>query len=56
MAKKVTSQYKCGQCALAQWDESLTNKGERFLLRCPHYKEGKVLHFAKDTACKFFKP
>lgn len=56
MAKKATSDNKCGQCALATWlHDNVTNAGKLFLLKCPHYKGGEVYHFAKDTACEHFK-
>lgn len=56
MAKKVTSKFTCGQCALAEWmHDNVTNAGKLFLLKCPHYKDGEVYHFAKDTACEHFE-
>lgn len=56
MAKKATSNDKCGQCALATWlHDNVTNAGQLFLLKCPHYKGGEVYHFAKDAACEHFK-
>lgn len=56
MAKKVTSKFTCGQCALAEWlHDNVTNAGNVFLLKCPHYKDGEVYHFAKDTACEHFE-
>ena len=57
MAKKnaVKSGFKCGQCALPVWDDdNLTNEGKRFLLRCKHFKNGEVFHFAKDNSCEHF--
>jgi len=56
MAKKATSNDKCGQCALATWlHDNVTNAGQLFLLKCPHYKGGEVYHFAKDAVCEHFK-
>ena len=55
MAKKATSNDKCGQCALATWlHDNVTNAGQLFLLKCPHYKGGEVYHFAKDNSCEHF--
>jgi len=55
MAKKATSDNKCGQCALAIWlHDNVTNAGQLFLLKCPHYKGGEVYHFAKDNSCEHF--
>ena len=58
MGKKKTekSEHKCGECALKTWLEgNLTNAGELFLLKCPHFKNGETYHFAKDKACEHFK-
>ena len=59
MAKKktaTTNKYKCGQCALAQWlADNKTLNGDLFLLKCPHFKNGEVYHFAKDQACEHFR-
>ena len=35
--------------------DNVTNAGKLFLLKCPHYKDGDVYHFAKYTACEHFE-
>lgn len=46
---------RCGDCAHARDLHEIGAKGQPFLLRCDHYKEGKISQFLNEPACKYYK-
>lgn len=60
MAKKKkveeVSSLTCRDCAKSYDYQHINHKGELFMCRCPHHKEGKYIKFLNDKKCVYFTP